>query len=536
MIGPDTNMKAISGFAQRQRYSGHSGAIGRSTSLHSSRRRGADQLISRGHAFPGNQAIQRRLQSCSIQAKLTVSQPADPFEREADRVADTVMRMQVPEAIAGSALANGSRLPAIQRLCSECEEEQNLQMKAAPGRTPTVSGQVNAQIGAPSGGQPLPESVRSFFEPRFGHDFGQVRVHTDAGAAASARGVHALAYTLGRDIVFGAGQYAPASTQGQRLLAHELAHVVQQSGGMASSRSLSNVPALQRQPEPLEPPGPPGPEPEVECKFDFIKRELECCAPVPGVGRVCAPDPITAKKKIEEALKKLGKTPPQPPSKPNCPGRETPLGTCCPIGEVWTGRKCEPFKLPTEFFCFPPDRRSPDGKVCCEKDKIWGILERRCIPRPQPPVQPPVQPPKPPVTPPTPVPAASEIFFNFNRPALGTTGAATLDKDLSSKGRSNFDDLVKSLKADPTLNVQLIGKASPEGEPEYNLDLGRRRAEMIAQSLEDNGIDRSRIADPPDAAAGPGCEQVDTGLVTCGETGAKGEKDRQVTATPFRKP
>ena len=65
-------------------------------------------------------------------------------------------------------------------------------------------------------------------EPRFGHDFGQVRVHTDSSAAESARAVDALAYTMGKDIVFARGQYAPHTSAGQDLLAHELAHTIQQ--------------------------------------------------------------------------------------------------------------------------------------------------------------------------------------------------------------------------------------------------------------------------------------------------------------------
>lgn len=88
-------------------------------------------------------------------------------------------------------------------------------------------------------GQPLDTGTRAYMEPRFGHDFSQVRVHTDAKAAESARTVNALAYTVGRDVVFGAGQYAPRSSIGQRLLAHELTHVVQQ-GQVAT-------PMLQRQ-------------------------------------------------------------------------------------------------------------------------------------------------------------------------------------------------------------------------------------------------------------------------------------------------
>src|SRR5439155_15454735 len=95
---------------------------------------------------------------------------------------------------------------------------------------------LEAQVQARRGrGQPLPTSVRAFFEPRFEHDFSQVRVHTDAHAAESAQAVQALAYTVGSDIVFGAGQYAPATTAGQRLLAHELTHVVQQGASQALS-------------------------------------------------------------------------------------------------------------------------------------------------------------------------------------------------------------------------------------------------------------------------------------------------------------
>jgi hypothetical protein len=85
-----------------------------------------------------------------------------------------------------------------------------------------------------SSGQPLDEPTRAFFEPRFGHDFSHVRVHTAPHAAESARAVNAFAYTVGRDIVFEAGQYNPDSAQGRQLLAHELAHVVQQKSGAAS--------------------------------------------------------------------------------------------------------------------------------------------------------------------------------------------------------------------------------------------------------------------------------------------------------------
>ncbi|MEZ4734074.1 MAG: DUF4157 domain-containing protein [Caldilineaceae bacterium] len=84
-------------------------------------------------------------------------------------------------------------------------------------------------------GQPLPTTTRRAMQARLGHDFSQVRIHTNAQAAASAQAVQARAYTAGSDVVFGAGQYRPATLAGQRLLAHELAHVVQQRGALAAS-------------------------------------------------------------------------------------------------------------------------------------------------------------------------------------------------------------------------------------------------------------------------------------------------------------
>jgi hypothetical protein len=160
-----------------------------------------------GGAKMGNQVAQRL---SVAQAKLTVSQPGDRFEREADQVADHVMRMPGPAL---------GQPPQIQRLCSECEEQ--LHRKEAP------EAQVHDFQSA--GGAFFPESERSYFEPRFGRDFGAVRIHTDAPAAETARTLGALAFTVGSDIVFARGQYAPHTSDGRRLLAHELTHVVQQT-------------------------------------------------------------------------------------------------------------------------------------------------------------------------------------------------------------------------------------------------------------------------------------------------------------------
>jgi hypothetical protein len=89
-----------------------------------------------------------------------------------------------------------------------------------------------------SPGQPLDSETRAFMEPRFGHDFSQVRVHTDSLAAESARAVDALAYTVGRDLVFNAGLYQPATPTGRNLLAHELTHVIQQKDEVGSPSTI----------------------------------------------------------------------------------------------------------------------------------------------------------------------------------------------------------------------------------------------------------------------------------------------------------
>ena len=109
-----------------------------------------------------------------------------------------------------------------------------LMRKQAPARLPPM---VHEVLKSP--GQSLDDDTRTFMESRLSHDFSQVRVHIDSRAADSARAVNALAYTVGRDVIFGAGRYAPNTRVGQRLLAHELAHVMQQQGATVDPGSLS---------------------------------------------------------------------------------------------------------------------------------------------------------------------------------------------------------------------------------------------------------------------------------------------------------
>ena len=198
-----------------------------------------------------------------IRAKLKVGEPDDKFEQEADRVAGLTGNDNGSHGVwrAGPmSLQTHTAIAASTAKCSVQPLSRPLQRKCACGGIPGPTGecekcrekrlgrQHHAGIhverrGVPSivrevlssSGQPLDAATRSFMEPRFGHDFSQVRVHTDANAAASARAVNALAYTVGHDVVFGANKYAPASQNGRGLLAHELAHTIQQ-------RSASGAP------------------------------------------------------------------------------------------------------------------------------------------------------------------------------------------------------------------------------------------------------------------------------------------------------
>jgi hypothetical protein len=99
-----------------------------------------------------------------------------------------------------------------------------------------VPADVHEVLGSP--GQPLDSGTRAFMEPRFGRDFGNVRVHTDIAAAESARAINAIAYTVGSDVIFAHRMYAPHSGEGRKLLAHELTHVMQGQVGIASASTI----------------------------------------------------------------------------------------------------------------------------------------------------------------------------------------------------------------------------------------------------------------------------------------------------------
>ena len=268
-------------------------------------------------AWPG-----RTSEAPWVQAKLEVGAPDDAYEREADAVAERIMRMPVsppdgnggvPEPIAmlrtpgaapvrslwGREVTSAGAGGRLRRACSECEEvrEERLQRVVDPschhslanvrvypaeampalaarslaqrqihgaatmergsvgadqrhaisslGEAPGVAARIQALRG---GGRPLPEATRRFFEPRFGADFSQVRVHAHREAAELAHTLDARAFTVGRDLVFGSEQYAPNTNEGKRLLAHELTHFIQQGGVGETADSAGRDVAIARSP------------------------------------------------------------------------------------------------------------------------------------------------------------------------------------------------------------------------------------------------------------------------------------------------
>ena|GEM_PF-4261898 len=218
-------------------------------------------------------------QQIAIQAKLTVGAADDPLEREADEMADKVMRMKMPEPINFLKSDN-----SINRKCAHCEEEEKEVSRKESGNESSFSAPSIVNDALSSGGKSMDAETRSFMESRFSYDFGNVKIHDDGLAAKSASSINALAYTSGNDVVFNSGQYNTNSDSGKRLLAHELTHVVQQSDlpvRRQEETPITEEPLLGTQParfivEDDEEPG----EGQVR-KSEFLDRlNTEICATV----------------------------------------------------------------------------------------------------------------------------------------------------------------------------------------------------------------------------------------------------------------
>jgi len=166
-----------------------------------------------------------------VQPKLTIDPIDNPYEREADSIADRVMRMTYNKDMRQPFFT--PVISSLQRNCAHWEEGENKIQRKESSLEAKVGSSIESYLSSLSGGKTLSEKERSFFEPRMGYNFSNVRLHTDDIAEQSAQSINALAYTSGNNIIF--DQYQPESNTGKKLLAHELTHIVQQSRGAIGS-------------------------------------------------------------------------------------------------------------------------------------------------------------------------------------------------------------------------------------------------------------------------------------------------------------
>ena len=190
-----------------------------------------------------------------IQPKLSINQPNDIYEQEADAMAEKVMRMHINDQSFFAAKQIPER--GLQRKCSGCEqEEKKLQRKRSSNDEAEAGNELENYTGTlNSGGKPLPDNIKSFFEPRFGTDFSDVRIHTDSAAARSAQSINALAYTARNNIVFNENQFSPETESGKKLMAHELTHVLQQGNSVIRRYGHDNFCSTRQHLEPFIWPG-----------------------------------------------------------------------------------------------------------------------------------------------------------------------------------------------------------------------------------------------------------------------------------------
>jgi len=435
------------------------------------------------HITTGGECAGCTKKKMGLQRKLIIGASNDPLEQEADRIADRVLAMP----------AAGSRASLHIQRYSE----------PSGGQVDAVPDTVNQALAAH--GRPLEPALRQDMEHRFGHDFSQVKIHADGAAGQSARAVNAQAYTVGSDIVFGAGRFAPATHAGRRLLAHELTHVIQQSAGMA--------PSIQRQPDKdkKEPSSEVGkalkknslfkklPEVAQEKILDEIDKAPETITQE-ILDRIIDLAPIDAQYK--DGLKKAGEaiiktiTGRKPPSTSKCdiPGYHEgtsstykgmccsstieSAATCCPKDKfapnnspvccaadefVTAGYKCEKISaVDPGSICVPPGKKDALGKCCMPP---LEVIDGLCV-------SPQQQQPEPPARP---------FSLTFT---VGVIDDYDIDRSvINSRQKPHFDKVKNQIhqfvEACPASIITITGFADKPGTEEHNLGLGQRRADHV---------------------------------------------------------
>lgn len=462
----------------------------------------AEKPKTSGSFVPSTFAVPSR--SLFFQPKLTINAPQDQYEREADAVADSVTRM--PSA---SVQARPMQISSIQRKCSQCEEEDQLQRKEMGGNRPGADRQFeNYVAGLPSKGASLPREARNHFEPRFGYDFSNVKVHTDAAAARSAQSINAHAYTFGNNIVFNAGRFSPLTDPGSRLLAHELTHVVQQSG-MVQPKLIQRNDGPESEPFVRDPlavePGGPFDVGDTICTLQLGGGGWEACCPISGAasGSDNACFSNESFDEVRRWVRGRGVTLPQV----HCPPGRIPnpmLRSCCPPGRVPRGVECvEPQFVPPPAPC-PPAQRTLSGRCCTPPTVSVGT---GCI-------TPPITSPETP----SPSPSGSGLSIHFT---IGVLDDFNINEHtINSRQQSAWADIRRRvhqfMERCPQSFMVVTGFADNPGDDEYNAGLGRRRADHVRLGLQLSLLDIpaarpvfivSRTegeSTPVDAAAGTG--------------------------------
>jgi len=498
-----------------------------------------------------------------VQPKLHIHDTGDQYEKEANAVADKMVRMEKPLV---------TRLPitSVQRKCADCEEEENkVQRKQSKTSGQGDGSSLDSYIGGLSGGQALPGELRNFYEVTMGRDFSDVKVHTDAAAAKSAQSINALAYTSRNNIVFNEGQYNPHSPGGKHLLAHELTHVVQQ-------RSIGNG-SVMKQPDdkksgnttiidelkknPLFKKLPKSAQDKIIEKLESAPEEIIQNVAEEVIDLLNVDDNMKEglKKAVEAIIDELKGKPkpfnfcdippffrpgqsrdfkgmccmPGPESQQSCcpPHRMSVLeARCCLDSEVLSEGKCvKRSQIIIPFPCSGNKPRTLDGKCCFPPQISNGIT---CV-------DPPGPGPKPPPPQPQPVVATtSNIGFNKDAPQKWYAPEVSFKASVTKTGQAEFKSLVEFLKANPSTSVQIQGHASsekPKDVPDYNQKLTDRRVKLIMSELQKN-IDANRFKNVPDDPTNVGCIELAVGAQSCGDIQAQKTveaSDRNVTVKVF---
>jgi hypothetical protein len=301
----------------------------------------------------GNGYVQRLMKSIAVQPKLTINAPNDIYEQEADKVADTVSRtvnsqtqrqpeeeeeeLQAKPILQRQPEEEEEELqakPILQRQAEEEEEElqakpvlQRANIEVVPQIDSEMEGMINA---ARSKGEPLHDSIRVPMEQAIGADFSGVKTHRDSNADILNQSLQARAFTTGQDIFFRSGEYNPQTSSGQHLMAHELTHVVQQTGNNKPGRTpwQTAVSSVNKKEDNL----PPEKElPTIPTNLKNVKPRNKKAPPVPTVTEE-APSPEPTNKQDLSNIKPRSKKAPLVPKDDT--GRTSPVGGKSPLDNL----------------------------------------------------------------------------------------------------------------------------------------------------------------------------------------------------------